>query len=209
MFPAWVRRFPRAAWISVPLFMVCAAPYWADVRENARFMTGFVGGWRNNDSLFGALLWLTGNLQHAKYAAFALLFSVVAWVSFRRWPLPDASLAITTALLVVSANCHPWYLTWLLPLAVLRPRPWLLLWIALAPLGYAAVIEWTWLGVWNGISPLRWYVYLPVLLLGTYEAFWLSRTSHRRYGTTRTSHNSNRDQRTGPDAATPVARRGG
>ena len=51
-------------------------------------------------------------------------------------------------MLMISANCHPWYLTWLLPLLVLVPVPGLLLWTALVPLAYSAVIAWVETGEW-------------------------------------------------------------
>ena len=75
-----------------------AIPYLTDVTENAQFMSGFVGGWRNNDSFFGLLLYLTGDLYRAKYLAFTLLFgsdtlarfeklaSWNAWLSGQSWP---------------------------------------------------------------------------------------------------------------------------
>jgi len=66
---------------------------------------------------------------------------------------------------MVSANCHPWYLTWILPLLAIYPFPPLLLWIALAPLAHASVIEWVGGGEWNGSIALRFYEYIPVYLL--------------------------------------------
>ena len=100
-------------------------------------MSGFVGGWRNNDSLFGMLLYFAGgDLYTAKYAAFALIGGAWTWLSMREWPLERIALWGTVALLLVSANCHPWYLTWFLLLLALYPHPSLLLWISLAPLAY-------------------------------------------------------------------------
>ena len=53
----------RRSWKSaaaVPLvFAACAAPYVARVDDTVRYMSGYLGGWRNNDSLFGVILWLT------------------------------------------------------------------------------------------------------------------------------------------------------
>lgn len=176
LFPAfigWKRNRPLRWWqwsAAVPIFGVLFLPYWTNVTENLRFMSGFMGGWRNNDSLYGILLWLTGDVYHAKYAAFAIVAIAVAGLTLRQLPLERASLWAIAIMLMVSANCHPWYLTWLLPLLVLLPVPALLLWTALAPLAYSAVISWVTLGEWKGSDAFRWYEYAPVyaMLIGSW-----------------------------------------
>lgn len=152
----------RRAWPVVPVFLVLWWPYRSDVEYNIRFMSGFVGGWRNNDSVFGLLLWLAGDIYRAKYTAFALIAAAAVLAAWRCGTLEKASLAAITALLVISANVHPWYLTWLLPLLVFHPVPALLLWTALVPLAYHTVIPWVELGEWHGSTPYRWWIYVPV-----------------------------------------------
>jgi hypothetical protein len=155
---------------AVPIFGLLFLPYWTNVEENLRFMSGFMGGWRNNDSLYGILLWLTGDLYRAKYTAFAIVAIAVALLTLRQLPLDRASLWAIAIMLMVSANCHPWYLTWLLPLLVLLPVPALLLWTALVPIAYSAVISWVTLGEWQGSNAFRWYEYAPVyaMLIGSW-----------------------------------------
>ncbi|MBK9170834.1 MAG: DUF2029 domain-containing protein [Bryobacterales bacterium] len=136
---------------------------WSTVWENLRFTTGFVGGWRNNDSLFGALLWIAGgDLYLAKKLAFAGAGAALAVALWKRWPIERGALTVLAVLLLVSANCHPWYLIWMLPFLTVLPVPWILLWICLAPLGHAAVIGWHAAGEWNGSTPIRWFLYAPV-----------------------------------------------
>jgi hypothetical protein len=65
-------------------------------------------------------------------------------------------------MLAVSANVHPWYLSWLLPFLVRQPVPGLLLWMALMPLAYESVIWWHMLGQWTQSPEVRWWIYLPV-----------------------------------------------
>jgi len=151
-------------WVAIPILGLLAWPYWTNVWENARLMSGFVGGWRNNDSLFGFLFWLTRDLYVAKKMAFAVVFAAIVTVTFLRWPLARAVLTVLTVLLMVSANCHPWYLTWILPLLALYAVPGLLLWSALVPLAHAAVISWVAVGEWHGSTAIRWYEYVPVYL---------------------------------------------
>ncbi len=148
--------------IMAPVFALFLLPYGLGPAANGPFLSGFLGGWRNNDSIYGLLLWLTGDQYPAKYAAFALVAATIAWVWFRRYSVTGASLVVVTVMLLVSSNCHPWYLTWLLPLLTIHPTRGLLLWIALCPLFYAVLPRWIEAGEWNGSTPLRWLVYLPV-----------------------------------------------
>ncbi len=72
-------------------------------------------------------------------------------------------MAITAGtILAFSANVHPWYVCWLLPLAVFRAPFVLGTWAALAPALYVVLIRWRAEHVWDGVSPMRWCVYLPV-----------------------------------------------
>jgi hypothetical protein len=173
LFPLFIAAAGWRRWreclVALPILALVSLPYWTptlhwpEIDENFRFMSGFLGGWRNNDSLFGVLLWAAGNdFYLAKKLAFAIVCATVAAVILLRWPLERAALTVITALLMVSANCHPWYLTWILPFLALYPFPPLLLWIALAPLAHAAVIDWVGAGEWNGSTALRFYEYIPV-----------------------------------------------
>jgi hypothetical protein len=152
-----------------------ALPYWTNVTENLQFMSGFMGGWRNNDSLYGLILWMAKDLYRAKYTAFAVVAVVVAYLTLLEAPLERASLWAIAVMLMVSANCHPWYLTWLLPLLILFPVPGLLLWTALVPLAYSALVSWVTVGEWQGSNVFRWFEYVPVyaLLTGSWLVLWL------------------------------------
>ena len=54
-----------------------------DVTENAQFMSGFVGGWRNNDSLFGLLLYLTAAISIRPNTSRSRLIGLVAALARR------------------------------------------------------------------------------------------------------------------------------
>jgi hypothetical protein len=190
IFIGWRRNRPQRWyqwWVALPILALCALPYWTDVTENMQFASGFMGGWRNNDSLFAIILWLAKDVYRAKYVAFAIVAITVLILTLRQIPLEQACLAAITVMLMVSANCHPWYLTWLLPLLVLLPVPALLLWTALGPLAYSAVISWVTLGEWQGSTPIRWYEYVPVysMLIGSWLA---ARMISRRRSLRNTAH---------------------
>ena len=169
-------RWLRAAWIAPAVVAAMALPYWTPAwREtiaNARYMSGFVGGWRNNDSLYGLLLAATGDQYLAKYAAFAILAGAIAWMIARRWRLEHAALGAVMAMLLVSANCHPWYLTWLVPLVAFSPWPPVLVWQLLMPMAYTVLVQWHTRGEWVGSRPDRWWIYGPVFGSMAGWAWW-------------------------------------
>jgi hypothetical protein len=73
IFMGWRRHRPLRWyqwWVALPVPGLIALPYWTNVTENMRFMSGFMGGWRNNDSLFGIILWLAKDPYLARYMAF-------------------------------------------------------------------------------------------------------------------------------------------
>jgi len=172
LLPVFVgRRLTRwkEALLAVGVFAAWLAPFGAGLIGNARFATGFLGGWRNNDSVYGGLLWLTGDVYLAKYASAAILAAVVAWVTLRGWPVTRAALGIVVVMLLVASNNHPWYLTWMLVLLPAHPSLGLLAWSALVPLAYRVLPGWELLGVWEGVHSARWFIYAPVFLVLLYE----------------------------------------
>ena len=169
LLPAFLfrHRQPGALAAFGTALMVPALPYLTGdvtpILENARRMSGFLGGWRNNDSLFGAVLWLSGgDVYRAKWMAGGLV--LLAAIGLARLPLYRSALATITALLLLSANCHPWYLTWFVPLLAFVESTPHLLWLGLMPICYIVLPDWWLLQSWQGLRPERWLVYLPVFL---------------------------------------------
>jgi len=167
LFPLWLERSRRwKAALAAPLVMAPFAFWvWEPLRARADFLTGFLGGWRNNDSLFALILAASGgDPRRAKFLSLAIIgILALAVAAVRSLPLEKAALLFIAGMLLVSANVHPWYLTWVAPLLVLYPWPPLLLWLSLAPLSYQVLIEYRILGDWNGSTEWRWWIYLPVL----------------------------------------------
>ncbi len=157
--------------LTMAVFAAFLTPFGLGLIRNGPFASGFLGGWRNNDSVFGALLWLTGDIYLAKYSAAAILLAAVGWVTIRQWPVSRGVLCVVTVMLLVASNNHPWYLTWILVLLPAHPSLALLLWSALVPLAYQVLPAWELLGEWNGLSPIRWLIYTPVFFVLLYEAF--------------------------------------
>ena len=143
--------------------------YWHSVGDVLAVLEGFTMGWRNNDSLFAGLLWLSGgDMESAAMAGRWILIACVACLWWRQLPVCLGELSAVTALLLLAANCFPWYLTWMLPLLAVHPVRPLLLWTALAPLAYHVVPAYEATGAWDYDSGLVFLEYAPVLAwLGT------------------------------------------
>ncbi|MBI1895315.1 MAG: hypothetical protein HYS04_02085 [Acidobacteria bacterium] len=184
VFAGWKGRRPERPFhwlIAAAAVLACWLPYWSDVSTNLRFTTGFLGGWRNNDSLFGLVLWIAGgDLYRAKYTVMALVAVVSVAVTVVRWSPTRAALVVIVSTLLLSANCHPWYLTWFLPLVTIHVWPPLLLWPALMPLCYRVLFDWISLGEWRGSTPIRWLVYVPFFALAI--GLWVCHKTRGRPG---------------------------
>ena len=179
LFPAltewrWQRVW-RAGVTLLGVGAVAIAPFGLAAFSNRDFASGFLGGWRNNDSLFGLILALAGDVYRAKYITFGLvaLSAVVASLVVEERhdgagshaALESKAFITVAAMLAFSSNVHPWYATWLLPMMVVVPAPAALLFVSVVPVFYEVLIAWTLLGEWNGVSWLRWPVYAGVAIV--------------------------------------------
>jgi alpha-1,6-mannosyltransferase len=180
LLPALARSWKDWAWALV-IPGVLMIPYLPGLTlENARHASGFVGGWRNNDFLFSTILHLAGDQYPAKYTAFAIAGAVALAMGYAPWPRPARALVAITALLAVSANVHPWYLTWIVPLLVWTPSAPHWLWVALMPLAYETAICWNVLGEWSQSPEIRPLIYLPLMAMTLVSA--VAKHRERREG---------------------------
>ncbi len=148
----------RAALVWTPLTALIVWPYWSGGWGGLRGMlAGFLGGWTNNASLFHLIYRAAGrDFEQAKPVVAGLV--VAAWAVIL-WRAPDLAAglrAVIVTLLLLAANCFPWYLTWFLPFG---PPASLLLWTALAPLSYHVLIDYRLLGLWRETPLYLWLEY--------------------------------------------------
>ena len=144
--------------------LVLCLPYWSGIGSIWHVLDGFASGWRNNDSLFAGLYVLSqGNMATAAQLAAVLLVAAVAAFRIASMPRLVPELAAVCALLLLSANCFPWYLTWMLPLLAVHPYAPLLLWTALVSLAYHVVPAYEATGTWQYDRALVGIEYAPVL----------------------------------------------
>jgi alpha-1,6-mannosyltransferase len=174
---SWKLRW-KPALISIPVALAVSLPYLRDISNVSDVLKGFVGGWRNNDSLYGLIYNYAGQDfdRGTEIVTYLLATGLIAIWSLR-WERSKAALAAIALLLFLSANCFPWYLGWFLPLLALRPNSALLLWTGLVPLAYNILIPYGILGDWQELEGFRALEYWPVyglLLAGGVSSlfFW-------------------------------------
>ena len=161
----------KPALVSIPIAVVVSWPYLDGIWDVQELLRGFLGGWRNNDSLYGLLYALAGeDFERGTALASGLLIAGLAALWWKRMPLVESTLWSVVLLLLLSANCFPWYLSWLLPFLAVYPNAALLLWTALVTLSYHVVIGYGALGVWQESPEFRLLEYVPVygMLIGQF-----------------------------------------
>jgi hypothetical protein len=162
LFPLFWRH-GRRVWLAVPWAPVAALvswPYWEGFDQLRGMLAGFLGGWTNNAGLFHLVYAAVGrDFEKAKPVVMVLVLAAVAVVVWRSRELLDGVRRVIVTLLLLAANCFPWYLTTFLPL---RPPAPLLLWTALAPLSYHVLIGYQVAGEWRETPLYLWLEYVPV-----------------------------------------------
>ena len=161
----WIFRW-KPALVTLPIAVVLSYPYWGGISNVTLLLEGFVGGWRNNDSIYGLLYHLAGDdFQRGTLLVKCLLAAGLAALWALHLPLAKAAKWAIVLLLLLSANCFPWYLSWLVPLLALYPGAPMLLWTSLVVLSYHILIGYQALGVWQDWALMRQLEYVPVYVL--------------------------------------------
>jgi hypothetical protein len=143
-------------------------------------LEGMSGGWTNNASLFHVVFALAGrDFTQTRSVMILLLAAATLAVAALRLPPAQGILATAAAILFLASNCHPWYLTWLLPFLAIQPFAPLLLWTALAPLAYHHLPGYQLLGQWQEDPFFLYLEYVPVYAM-LLAAPWLARYERSR-----------------------------
>jgi hypothetical protein len=183
----WIVRW-KPALVALPLILAMSWPYADGTSNVTELIEGFVGGWRNNDSLYDLIFRASGeDYQRGTALVTRLLVFALAALWALQLPLVKAAKWAVVLILLFSANCFPWYLSWLVPLLTVSPGAPLLLWTALVVLSYHILIGYQALGVWQDSGEMRLLEYLPVyaMLAGVFlvrhsRRLWLKEARVRK-----------------------------
>ena len=161
----WELRW-KAALAAAPVALTLSLPYWGAISNVTELLEGFVGGWRNNDSLYG---WIYERANWDFDRGTVWVSRVLAVSLAAVWALQlrreRAALWAPVILLFLSANCFPWYLSWFLPLLALFPNVALLLWTSTVILAYHVLTPYATLGEWRYDETLLRLEYWPVFAM--------------------------------------------
>ncbi len=144
------------------------ARYYSDLPQAFAVSRMFVERWAFNDLPFQAL---RAGFNEPRWAPMAIVLVALlvgaALLSLRRdradlWR--DGGLLLAVALLLGPVS-YPWYFLWLLPFAIMHPRPALWWMIGTAPLLHIVPLREALTGVWQPLDALWWIVMAPAAAL--------------------------------------------
>ena len=162
-------RFGRPVAWSLLLAAAVSIPYLSRMPGSTLALAIGSGHWRNNDSLFGIVEWMTGSIRAASWIFIAAVAATSLTLAVKRTPLTRAAYLLIGVILTGAGNCFPWYLTWMLPLQAVYLNPaWLFL-TAASQLSYHIVIGYQALGVWQDSVFYRALEYVPFYALLLYS----------------------------------------
>jgi len=181
--PALVRRQGLPATIGFFLTVVLLyVPYASAGQALFTGLRTYSEHWWFMKGAFGVLEWIAGDPSNAKRMAAVIVLSVIGWTAWKAMELDRALLWVLGAGMVFTPTLHPWYVLWMLPMAVLRrSRPWLLL-SGLAFTGYFGLGSYQNTGEWAQPLLARAVLWLPFFALMLYEA-WTTRSSETHEST--------------------------
>lgn len=168
--------FLRAGWRSLPLFAAATvAILWPYRGAGSNLWAGAMAygeKWRNNESLHGWLMGISGQEAVATGMAAGILAGLALYLAWRRSDPLRASYLLVATVLLVAPSVFPWYVTWLVPFLCFFPNPAFLLFTSTVLLSYHVVSGYRALGTWEYEPWLTWLEYLPVYALLVWN--WLS-----------------------------------
>ena len=181
--PALVRRQGLPAAISfLATVILLYVPYASAGQALFTGLRTYSEHWWFMKGAFGVLEWIAGDPINARRLAAVIVLGVIGWTAWKAMELDRALLWILGAGMIFTPTLHPWYVLWMLPMAVLRQsRPWLLL-SGLAFTGYFGLGSYQNTGEWAQPLLARAVLWLPFFVLMLCEA-WATRSSQPHEGT--------------------------
>jgi alpha-1,6-mannosyltransferase len=169
LLPVWAFALGSRAW----LLALCAAfsallaiPF-GGIATTLQPFRDFADVTRFNE----LVVWIFPNPWQRNWPVSTLLCVAIAVIVVRfRNDWPRAALWVMGAALILSPVLHPWYATWILPLAVWRQKP---AWTVLSISALAAFLLWETTALWTAWQPTlltRALVIIPPLLAWRFQS---------------------------------------
>lgn len=177
--PLFLRSIRLRALLVMPVVTVLLAwPYAGAGSLAFRGLTQYGLRWRGNDSVFHILYYLTGSLDTSKILVGAFLVTLVlVLLGLESSPVRSSYLTVS-AILLLTATVHPWYLLWVAPfLAIYASPAWLYLSLSVA-LAYHSAYLATPGQPWEDVTWVKLLEYVPFFLFALASG-WRERRAWR------------------------------
>ena len=136
-------------------------PTWGVVRS----LSTFGSHWEFNGSVFSIFYFLTGSNETAHIISGALIAGLVGALAIVDRPLTEKLFWGFVGFVLLSPVVHPWYLTWLAALLVLRWSTGVFLFLGMSCVANVVVYQYQAFGAWNDQPLLLLIEYVPPLVL--------------------------------------------
>jgi len=130
----------------------------------------FGARWEFNGSLFSIVYFLSGSNETAHRVSGLLLVAFIAVLALLDRPMLEKVFWGFVGFILLSPVVHPWYLTWLAALLVLRWSVAVFLWLGLSAIANVVVYQYRAYGQWVDQPLLLLIEYVPVYVLIVWEA---------------------------------------
>jgi alpha-1,6-mannosyltransferase len=159
-----VRRFVFPA---VPVLLVVCGYllYYEPTLGSVESLKTFGVHWEFNGSIFSLIYFLTGSNETAHRAMAVMMVCWLGVLAFIDRPLTEKIFWGFVGFILLSPVVHPWYLTWLAALLVIRWSIAVFVFLGLSNIANIVVYQYRAFGEWNDQPLLLLIEYVPVFLL--------------------------------------------
>jgi len=184
------RRFLLPA---IPVLMVAAGcmAYFDPSLGVIESLKTFGSRWEFNGSLFWIAYWITGTNEAAHIVCAIAIAGCVGCLTFLRLSFLERVFWGSVCFFLLSPVVHPWYLTWLAALLVIRWSTTVFVFLGLSNLANIVVYQYRASGQWVDQPYILLLEYVPVfvlLVLEMYRGDWLKPTIFRVADSERCEH---------------------
>ena len=153
--------------ITIPLLITAIGSLWFLVPTGGGIesLKTFGERWEFNGSMFSLVYFLSGSNEAAHLVSVFLIVGYIAFLTFVNRPLLEKIFWAFYGVLLLSPVVHPWYLTWLAALLVLRWSLSAFVFLGLSIVANVVVYQYQSTGLWVDNPVLLLIEYLPVFIL--------------------------------------------
>lgn len=161
------KGFRRFLLIGVPLLIV-ALGYWMYLEPSGGILESlktFGTHWEFNGSIFSLVFFLTSSNEIAHQVAGIIMIAWFGSLAVLNRPLIEKIFWGFVGFMLLSPVVHPWYLTWLAALLVVRWSTAVFVFLGLSSIANVVVYQYRAFGEWKDQPLLLILEYLPVAIL--------------------------------------------